>query len=124
MLQRVMVSSKVNRNALVALLAAAAIAGCQCDDNLALRPGGLTGQVCHPDTGDGLPGAVVTVRGASNDTGAADQNGQYTFTRLTQGDYTVTATLGDITREFTARVDSGNPQNSLLNGPSAFLRVL
>jgi len=62
----------------------------------------ITGNIVDAFTDD-LPGVLVTLSGDASDTDTTDVNGDYAFTGLADGDYTVTPTLTDY--EF-APVDS------------------
>jgi hypothetical protein len=94
-------------NRLCLLAVAVALAGCQCDDDLAFVPGNLRGQVCHPESGQGLPGAAVTIEGPGGSRrSVADQQGGYAFSRVPVGTYMLTAVLGSVTRSFEVVVKS------------------
>jgi hypothetical protein len=58
---------------------------------LAPNPGSITGTVTDAHTGLTLTGVTVSFSGGSTSTNAA---GQYTFTGVTEGTYTVSATFG------------------------------
>jgi hypothetical protein len=86
------VRDRLHISCFVVVLAAAALASA-CDDELSVLPGGIEGRACDPDTGLGLPGAVIEARGPTNKKAAADAEGRFVFSGLTPGAYDVVALL-------------------------------
>ena len=74
------------------LLAIVVLAGCSNDDNPIVVPVAvsysISGQVAS--TGSGLSGVTMALTGASSATAITDTSGNYTFTGLDNGSYTVT----------------------------------
>jgi len=74
------------------LLAIVVLAGCSNDDNPIVVPVAVTysisGQVAS--TGSGLSGVSMALTGASSATAITDASGNYTFTGLDNGSYTIT----------------------------------
>jgi hypothetical protein len=75
------------------------VSGCQCDREVTEVPGNLTGKVCDDD-GRPLVSAALTVTGRATREGLSNGLGEYSFSGLFPGKYTVTATLGALTRTF------------------------
>src|SRR5262245_5607723 len=73
------------------------IAGCQCDDLVAL-PGTLPGRACDPDAGAPLGAAEVVL--SSHKGTVTDARGRFT-TRVAAGTYDVTVRTDDVERTFT-----------------------
>jgi hypothetical protein len=76
------------------------LAGCQCDREVTEVPGNIAGKVCD-DEGRPLVSAALTVSGRTTRDGLSNTLGEYSFQGLPPGEYTLTATLGSLTREFT-----------------------
>ena len=74
------------------LLAIVVLAGCSNDDNPIVVPVAVTysisGQVAS--TGSGLSGVTMALTGASSATAITDASGNYSFTGLDNGSYTIT----------------------------------
>lgn len=71
------------------------------------------------DTMNGIPGALVTVRNASNNlilaTGVTDENGEVTFTNLPEASLTITASAENFGTDTKGLIsDSMNPQSVVL----------
>src|SRR3954465_6624458 len=96
------------RSRVVLLGAFALVNACNCQENLGGLAGGLIGQVCDEDTGLPLVGAAVSVDGPVHKKTLVDGTGGYTVNGLPAGDYTITATLGAVKRDFTQKISSGD----------------
>jgi plastocyanin len=74
------------------LLAIVVLAGCSNDDNPIVAPVAvsysISGQVAS--TGSGLSGVTMALTGANSATAITDTSGNYTFTGLDNGSYTIT----------------------------------
>jgi Carboxypeptidase regulatory-like domain len=101
--------TKVFRSlALPFLLVSVAAVGCECDEELLVYPGQLTGIVCSADSGVGLANARVVVTDEDGKTYEAltGDDGTYTFEKIPPGKATVSIESPDGTREQEVLVQS------------------
>jgi len=75
----------------VAAAAALSLGACQCDDELEIRPGSVTGRACDEETGQGLPNARVDVDGPTRTQVPTDGDGNFRADLLSVGEYTLVA---------------------------------
>jgi hypothetical protein len=78
-------------HAVVLFFCAVAAFAAACDDEVAVVPGNLEGDACHPETGARLPGVVVEARGALTKKVAANAAGHFLFKNLPPGEYAIVA---------------------------------
>jgi hypothetical protein len=81
--------------AVVFVFSAVALCAAACDDEVAVLPGNLDGEACHPVTGAPLPGVAVEARGPATKKVAADASGHFVIKNLPPGEYEVVALLDD-----------------------------